>query len=416
LEGGFVPALSMLVCSDVHLNAENPERAGRLASLIRQAGELSGGGPDVFLCAGDFTDRGRPEEFSAYFDILRETLPPGATVLSVIAKNHDNWAKGRYGPKTGFAYYRSHTDLPTDFHVKVKGFHFIGISTSTEEDVYYSPYQREWLVKELDAAVADTPDLPVFVTHHEHVTDTVFGSTEEDGWGHDFFRDIFLRYPQVVHFSGHSHYPLNDPRSVWCGAFTAVGAGALSYAELTVDGINKTHPPEHQNIAQGWLVEADASGQMRMRGLDALSGTVLCERRFYKTGGTPRFVPFPPRMQAPRFPEGAGARVYQTETGLEVSFPAAEAGPDDPVFVYRIRMFGAKGPISLESLVLPWYWKSDRPARYTAELSTTGGTGRYPERPSDVRRITEIPASAQKITVIPETALGSRGAALDISL
>ena len=50
-------------------------------------------------------------------------------------------------------------------------------------------------------------------------------------WGHD--RGIATRalsaYPNAVAFSGHSHYPLTDERSVWQGAFTSIGTASLSY-------------------------------------------------------------------------------------------------------------------------------------------------------------------------------------------
>ena len=46
------------------------------------------------------------------------------------------------------------------------------------------------------------------------------------------FAEILKNYPQVVDFSGHSHVPINDPRSIHQKHFTALGTGSLSYFEL----------------------------------------------------------------------------------------------------------------------------------------------------------------------------------------
>ena len=38
--------------------------------------------------------------------------------------------------------------------------------------------------------------------------------------------DVLAKYPQVVTFSGHLHFPLNDPRSIWQASFTSFGCGS----------------------------------------------------------------------------------------------------------------------------------------------------------------------------------------------
>ena len=89
---------------------------------------------------------------------------------------------------------------------------------------------------DISAAVEADPEKPVFVFQHEHVRDTVYGSSKSDGWGLETFTEVLSKYPQVVHISGHSHFPANDPRAIWQGNFTAVNDGGLGYFELAVDG------------------------------------------------------------------------------------------------------------------------------------------------------------------------------------
>ena len=78
-------------------------------------------------------------------------------------------------------------------------------------------------------------------THHA-VKGTVYGS---ELWYTNDLDGILEEYEQVVHFSGHSHFPINDPRSIWQGDFTALNTGTLSYAEMapaSASGHHRPHP------------------------------------------------------------------------------------------------------------------------------------------------------------------------------
>ena len=50
-------------------------------------------------------------------------------------------------------------------------------------------------------------------------------------WGQDagFSTAALSKFPNCVAFSGHSHTPLRDERTVWQGAFTSVGTASLRY-------------------------------------------------------------------------------------------------------------------------------------------------------------------------------------------
>ncbi len=366
----FVPVLRFAVCSDTHLQTDCDTASARIARLMDTVYAMADKAParpgvDAFVFVGDMTDHGRRSQYEAFFRVVNAHRRSDARVLCVAAKNHDNWEFGRDCVKTGLAYLQAISGQKPDFHTVIGGFHFIGISTSRLDGVYYDADQRLWLENELRSACADESGRPVFVFHHEHVTDTVFGSRPEDGWGIPFFRDILERFPRAVHFSGHSHYPLNDPRSVWQGAFTAVGTGALSYAELTVDGSRQVHPDGYKDVAQGWLVEADASGQLRMRGYDFLSGQLLCER--FRGAEL-----YPVSTEAPRFLPGAQLRVTRCAERIRVTFPRAASLPGDPVCAYRVCLSRDAEPVA-EATVVPPYWQSDPPARHTIDLPPTAG-------------------------------------------
>ena len=50
-------------------------------------------------------------------------------------------------------------------------------------------------------------------------------------WGQDdgTATEILKTFPNAIALSGHSHTPLNDERTLWRGAFTSVGTGALGF-------------------------------------------------------------------------------------------------------------------------------------------------------------------------------------------
>ena len=381
MENAFLPVLRFCVCSDVHLESPGDEKEKRLRGYIRRCFEIAGADEryknvDAFVFAGDSTNGGRKEQYDAFKTALDEEIGQRSRALVVIAKNHDNWEFGRDCIKTGLAYFKRISGQDTDFHLRINGFHFIGISTSGTDGEYYGNHQKLWLDEQLDAAVGEAPGKPVFVFQHEHVKNTVYGSSDFDGWGVSYLTDILEKYPQIVHFSGHSHYPLNDPRSVWQGEFTAVGTGAMSYAEFTVDDERCVHPENAEKIAQGWIVEADAKGNILLKGFDFLSGQELCrvslgfdprERKMKQISRSDK--------KAPVFPSGAGILTEKRADGIKVTFPAAiGSGPDCPVFLYRIKLLDSEGKTIEEKKLIHDYWYKNDIENYTAGFDVSEKT------------------------------------------
>ncbi len=380
MKSDFKPVLRFVVCSDLHITGSECPKLDRLKDLFRICRNYEVCAPpyketDVFIFDGDTTNNGTKEQYEAFWQtVLCESVQDSS--YAVIAKNHDNWEQGRECVKTGLAYYKSLTGKDTDFHIIRKGFHFIGISTCDETGVYYTGKQAQWLDDNIREAVRQAPDRPVFVFQHEHVKGTVYGSSEFDGWGMDFFSEILRKYPQTVHFSGHSHYPLNDPRSVVQKDFTTVGTGAMSYAEFTVDGERTVHPDGCEHIAQGWVVEADEAGSLLLIGMDFTSGAELC--RIELSAPVDRESPartyesIESMSRPPVFPEGAQVSVETVENTNTVSFPAAIGDSLDPVFLYRVYLMDRTGQILEQKTVQHHYWYKNDICRYAASLPYHG--------------------------------------------
>ena len=277
-EDDFVPVLRFVATSDTHIHALGDKGCRRVAAMINSAYSIAEADPDykeldAVVFSGDITDNGTFTAFSAFAATTDKAIRGDTERLAVVAKAHDG---GTYDSDS-LEIFTSLTGQETDFHRVINGYHFIGISRSPEAGVHYTDEQVLWLDRELAAATAAAPSQPVFVFQHEHVLDTVYGSSETDGWGLDVFTDVLSKYPQVVHISGHSHFPANDPRAVWQGNFTAINDGGLAYYELAVDGKNGQFPEEKDRMSQALIIEVDADNRVLVRVLDVDEGKIMRE-------------------------------------------------------------------------------------------------------------------------------------------
>ncbi|MBR4727576.1 MAG: metallophosphoesterase [Clostridia bacterium] len=374
----FRPVLRFAVATDPHIRTPQDPRLDRVRAVFDcayAAAQADEAYPalDAVIFTGDLADNGTPEQFELFRMAVSDARRAGTAVLAVVAKNHDGWTFGKRSRLT----LEAMLGQTADFHRVLRGFHFIGLSTSENEDEYYSDAQRGWLERQLAAAAAEDADRPVFVFHHEHVKETVYGSSAFDGWGHDFFIGPLTPYPQVVDFSGHSHYPLNDPRSLWQGAFTAVGAGSLSYAEFTADGERKLHPAGCEEIAQFWLAEVDAAHTLRLRGFDAFSGRELCRYQLTRLADAAKRQFTPAQRVAaakpPAFPAGAAVSVAREGAQCRVTVPAAQPTDDGVVFLYRLRVTDDAGAVVDRQRVIAPYWLGDPPQTITFEMQAAPG-------------------------------------------
>lgn len=347
---GFVPVVRFTACSDTHVTDyyEESDRAGRITKLFEVAYDFAQNDPyynklDAAMFVGDCTDNGTDKQFETLGEEIAAGKREGTQLLAIAADHHD----GYIGPSS-LDSISDISGLDSDFHAVINGFHFIGLSASKNEYDAYAPYQRRWLKEQLKAAAADDPEKPIFVCHHEHVLSTVYGSDPLDTWGIAYFNDILNKYPQIVHFSGHSHYPLNDPRSVVQGNFTTVGTGSMSYAEFRYKEKIKIRPSDNGRCAQFWIVEADAGNNVRLTGIDLNSADILCQYVLPAVCEKSEYV-FTEKNQkllssAPAFGDGAVLEIADNHDGTyTVTAPKAVATDGKIVFAYRIRVFGTTG-------------------------------------------------------------------------
>lgn len=370
----FVPVLRFMVASDTHVMAAGDKQYRRIQKALKMSyamAEADGNYQtlDAVIFAGDTTDDGLQSQRCAFKSAIDSVIKPETTVMPLLAQAHDG---GSYDFKSLDYFKMLHGMDATDNHYVINGYHFITMSRAYVDGVRYADYQREWLKAELEKAVADDPTKPIFFAQHEHVDNTVYGSSDFEGWDDEFFKDIFMQYPQLVHFSGHSHYPLSDPRSLWQGEFTAIGTGALYYVELTVEDERTVHPDGYKDEAQYWIVEVDADNRVRLIGIDLEEEKVLVEY-ILDNPADPANREYTPEKQAakstaPVFAEDAKVEMKKSLGKVSLTFDSAKSTDGTPVYLYRINVTDADGNEVYNDWLLPKYYSATVDATNTVEL------------------------------------------------
>ena len=190
---------------------------------------------DMMINAGDYTDTATQEAVDNYAGILNEVYPQSERPISLsILGNHDYWLPNfvdcweiPFKSTLQKRYLEAVGEKSPWTHKVVNGYHFIGFSpcnggmdSSAYED------KIDWAREQIEIAVKEDPNKPVFVITHAPPNDTVYMSDEED---YGVLSDLFEQYPQLVSISGHTHAPLMDDRSIWQGEYTAVNTQCVSY-------------------------------------------------------------------------------------------------------------------------------------------------------------------------------------------
>jgi len=284
----FKPVFRFAVCSDVHLNGEEGQaEAIRLADLFNTSYAYSDSQSynqlDAVIVAGDFVTSGKREEYRMFNRVVSENKREN-TQLITVSGNHEYISYRDVDASVGEQVYLEEMGTAMDNHYVINGYHIISVSYCNDGKTFAA--KKKWLKNELDLAKAECGDKPIFVINHPAPFGTIYGSIN---WGDFSISEVLNNYPQVIDFSGHSHYPVNDPRSIWQGTFTALGCGTLSYFETELDTIAGNFPYETEQAAQYYIVECDAAGNLVIKPYDLITHqfftnsyylTDLAERNF----------------------------------------------------------------------------------------------------------------------------------------
>ncbi len=303
--------LSVGVVSDVHINTGVPETSRKWKNALLQLGvkasESDPDGLDGVLVAGDLIDYPSDPAILEFKKVYESVINPEVVPLIYTVGNHDvpnyKWSEtmvkdAEYIRKAfGDSYFQSDVDKDAGErlecrHCVLKDYDILTITPDGTSPVAYSPEALKWLDGKLKEITSKNPSRYVIVITHPMLYDTVYGSLlgEADGiwksflpgyWATRELPEILSKYPQVVAFGGHLHFPLNDPRSVWQGNFTALGCASVRYMALEAGGYEdmagQTTMKDKDEFSQGNLVQFDKKGNMRIYRMDFYNKDVIGE-------------------------------------------------------------------------------------------------------------------------------------------
>ena len=339
------------IISDLQL-PDSSEPSHQTESLEKTLNMLNEKGIDALIISGDFTDLGTKKAWQSFSDIYTKAMKDSNAVPLFIMGNHDYWIRSFFESgdiPTPAKMQRRFTKYTGEYplsHKVINGYHFImwGSSNGSYDKSYTN---KEWARAEIEKAIADNPQNPVFVITHINPTDTAYGSDE---WGNDDINEVLSDYSEVISISSHSHYSVIDERSIWQGAYTAFTTQSLDYIELESGKFNGSIPKDAygNNMATetpGCLYMEIESSKITINRLEANTGKPLKEPWVIN-------APFGTKESLSNFTQSRkneyAAPVMNKNTAVSfetikdinskeqkiVSFPAAQ--DDDFVHSYRI--------------------------------------------------------------------------------
>ena len=306
-------ALSLAAISDVHIEGSSDAYANKFTSALNQlkvkAAESDANGIDGVMVVGDLIQRAEitmAQNFKAlYEDVFKPTEVPMIYTIG----NHDMNPKYDWTPSTvaqsvamsntfGEEYFKTDIDntMRNNYearHCVIGGYHILAVTPNGDQPITYSPNVITWLDQQLEAITKTDPNRYVIVLTHPMIYNTIYGSLlgEEGGiwtstlpnyWATRVLTGVLEKYPQVVTFHGHLHFPINDPRSLWQGKWTALGCGSTRYMAIEPagwEGISSTPTVvnDANNFSQGYLVQFDVNGNMRIVKMDFFNNGTIGE-------------------------------------------------------------------------------------------------------------------------------------------
>ena len=413
-------ALSLAAISDVHIEGSSDAYANKFTAALNQlkakAAESDANGIDGVLVVGDLIQRAEitmAQNFKAlYEDVFKPTEVPMIYTIG----NHDMNPKYDWTPSTvaqsvamantfGDEYFKTDIDntMRNNYearHCVIGGYHILAVTPNGDQPITYSPNVITWLDQQLDAITKTDPNRYVIVLTHPMIYNTIYGSLlGEDGgvwtstlpnyWATRVLTGVLEKYPQVVSFHGHLHFPINDPRSLWQGKWTALGCGSTRYMAIEPagwEGISNTPTVmnDANNFSQGYLVQFDVNGNMRVVKMDFFNNGTIGEpyvMQYPDAAGT-NLVKYNNEArkaanQAPTMSTIETKDVKESETA-SVTFVAGK--DDEFVHHYVVTLSKAGKTVATKKILADFYLHpkaSEMKSSWTVDFGTLSESGQY---------------------------------------
>lgn len=337
------------VLSDVHIGKSNlpTDPADKFAAALDTVHRVMGT-PDAIVIAGDLTDLGTDAQYQAFNTVLWDHVP-GDTAVCTVMGNHEYFRDGvvRFGGESAAfikecqdAYRGVLGELHTD--TVVDGMHIIGVSPLSSAADYTAA--TDFLCEHVRAAAEEDPVMPIIVFSHEG-----FGALHATGGGRfgAELDKLMREYPQIIAFSGHTHYALNDPRMIRQSLITSIQTSTVGADFWNYSGMDPAQPEGRETASQGLFVEVSPDKVVTVTRYDFTNDTAIGDAWIIDIPAVAEsrdaFAYTDARKdaaEAPVFPANAKAEVRGiTSYTATLTFPAAaldDSVSDGCITAYRV--------------------------------------------------------------------------------
>ncbi|GIP34496.1 metallophosphoesterase [Paenibacillus sp. J2TS4] len=257
------------VMSDIHIQFWDAESHRRLHAALEDYAGLPEP-PELIIVNGDLTD-GRSEDYETLLSLLADhaRLPVWVTMgnheyyrMWYRKGEHYEWHKSTFpngwSSEAAVRQFTRYFNLPKPYYDRWFGpYHFIFLAGEQYQDANREFGEHAWLSDEQFEFLNDAlrqndnkhtagdsaPDKPpVFVFLHQPLEDVV---------QRERLQDILSAHPEVILFSGHTHYELQSP-----GIYRNVGFAHIESSSIRQPWSPTTKGPIPGTISESLLVAA----------------------------------------------------------------------------------------------------------------------------------------------------------------
>ena len=368
--------LRFIVISDTHVT-RYPHSHEALPKVLKNLLRNKPAPDAIFIC-GDITDNGWPEEYDVLMATLNDrAIVPESIPVYLMMGNHDNrnlhyvdagQGQADCNPNVRFMQmnpqelFTAKTGQPLHQYINIKGYPFITVSLTVGDNIWdketphpqakkifkedpksYEEFVKHFqesgahvdcfddnamrfLTDKMADAARTCPGKPIFLFSHIGSSCTTFGTFPQDEGGQDQTNPVLERYPQTVFFSGHSHFPIGDPRVIHQERYTSINAGCANGPSgvrwyLPAPFISQGAPA----CWEGLIVNVMTDGTVDIERWDANRNEEILPRWQLEPpfDGTKFAYANRNGLPAPAFEAGATVTSYVMGSELLVHFPKA---------------------------------------------------------------------------------------------
>ncbi|WP_028548382.1 metallophosphoesterase family protein [Paenibacillus sp. UNC451MF] len=281
------PDLTFSVLSDLHIQAWDTHSQDKFINALNDLNQINSTS-DALILNGDLTD-GRQEDYDKLKKLLDRSSHPQAVYSNI--GNHEfyqawhgstrQWSEasfpnGETEKDSIERFLKFNGESEVYYEKQLQGYSFIFLGSEQYrqsnadnlEDAYLSQIQLEWLKTVLKKAAAS--EKPIFVFLHQPLPNTVSGTTaccvnNRGVIQHEELNKILSAYPQVILFTGHTHWELKLPKAFVYNKYLMVNTSSVEQP-WTGDASGAEKPLEPE-ASEGLYVEA-RNNSVTIRGRD----------------------------------------------------------------------------------------------------------------------------------------------------